>query len=77
MGYQFYMGKELTGEIVRQSLKTDDEKTALKRARELNKHTKRRKELLYYYISILYECGINLLMAPFLRSHFLCESAAK
>ena len=33
--YQFYMGKELTGQIVRQSLKTDDEQTALKRAREL------------------------------------------
>ena len=33
--YQYYMSKDLTGEIVRQSLKTYDEKTALKRAREL------------------------------------------
>ena len=28
-------------------------------ANEINKHTKRRKELLYNYISILYECGIR------------------
>lgn len=28
--YQYYMSKDLTGEIVRQSLKTYDEKTALK-----------------------------------------------
>ena len=33
--YQFYMGKELTGKIIRQSLKTTDESVALKRAREL------------------------------------------
>ena len=33
--YQYYMGKELSGEIVRKSLNTDDEQTARKRAREL------------------------------------------
>ena len=33
--YQYYMSKDLTGEIVRQSLKTYDEKTALKRASRL------------------------------------------